>query len=93
MQVECAGEAGLARALTAAVLVHNHAAQRRDARWDPDRVIHREGQLTRLGGFVSYPIVRRIRQRKDIIRGLLGGKTGNEQREREYGVTHGWRGM
>ena len=90
VQVVGAGQPRLARSLAATVLMHDHAAQRLHALWDPDRVVDRIDQLARLRrSLVAHAVVRRVGRRKDIIRRLLRGRSRRRQesgRQNEHGA-------
>src|SRR5262245_33985030 len=98
VQVVRAGQPRLARALAATVLVDDDPAQGLHTLGNPDRVIDREDQFTRLrGSLIAHPVVGWFGRREDIIRRLLSvqvGRTGDEKEETkpaEFGgeVGHG----
>jgi hypothetical protein len=87
VQVVGPGEAGLARSLAAAVLMHNDPAECLDPWWDPESVINGKNEFSRrLRSLVPDTVKRRLRRGKDIVgRTLRSGRKGEEERESQQG--------
>ena len=82
LQIESARQSRFARSFAAAVLMHDHPAQRLHGRWNPDGVVNRIDKLARLSrSLVTHPVVRRLGCRKDIIRRLLSGHGSDQGNE------------
>src|SRR5262245_4437028 len=99
VQVVGARQARLARALAAAVLMDDDAAQRPGAAGDPDGVVDRIGQLAWLArGRIAHAVVRRLRRREDLVRRLLSVQARRSCDEKEAaqpaasrgGLGHRW---
>ena len=92
MQIERARQTGLARALAAAVLVNDEAAQRFYAGRNPHREVRGKDQLAGLGrSLAAHAIIGRIGRRKNIVGWLLGRQRTSEDEEEKSDLAHGAR--
>ena len=87
------GEARRTRALAAAVLMHDDAPERCDARRDPDRVADRKDEFSGLGArLVSDAEIRWLGRGEDVVgRRLRDGGRGAEPRADDHDRERGCR--